>query len=103
MQNDADEYVCVLYVCIPIKIVVMKLLKLLKVVTGVVLLINSLIISLVLLYSLMFSSYKLIGIKSGYFSLVGRLLFKENASFSIFLGLTAIAGVIVLSSIKEKE
>ncbi|NVK08068.1 MAG: hypothetical protein HWD89_03380 [Tenacibaculum sp.] len=81
----------------------MKLLNLLKIVTGVVLLINSLIISLVFLYSLMFSSYKLIGIKNGYFSLVGRLLFKENTSFSIFLGLTAIAGVIVLSSIKEKE
>lgn len=81
----------------------MKLLNLLKIVTAVVLLINSLIISLVFLYSLMFSSYKLIGIKNGYFSLVGRLLFKENTSFSIFLGLTAIAGVIVLSSIKEKE
>lgn len=81
----------------------MKLLNLLKIVTGVVLLINSLIISLVFLYSLMFSNYKLIGIKNGYFSLVGRLLFKENTNFSIFLGLTAIAGVIVLSSIKEKE
>ncbi|WP_431167253.1 hypothetical protein [Tenacibaculum halocynthiae] len=81
----------------------MKFLKIFKITTGVILLINSLIVSLVYLYSTLFSSYKLIGYKNGYFSLIGRLLFKENTSFSIFLGLTAIGGVILLSSIKEKE
>lgn len=81
----------------------MKFLKIFKITAGVLLLINSLIVSLIYLYSILFSSYKLIGYKNGYFSLIGRLLFKENTSFSIFLGLTAIAGVILLTSIKEKN
>ncbi|WP_422091075.1 hypothetical protein [Tenacibaculum ovolyticum] len=78
-------------------------MKTFKIITGIILLINPIIISLVFMYSLIFSSHELIGLKNGYFSLVGRLLFKEQMNFAVFLGLTSLAGVILLSSIKEKE
>lgn len=55
------------------------------------------------MYCLIVSNREILHLKNGYFALIGKLIYLENRSFSIFIAITAIAGVILLNSIKEKE